>query len=88
MFLLDLLGKRWVLRILWEMRDGQRSTFRELQEKCGGLSPTILNARLKSLREVGFVALHAENGFCLTEQGGDLLKAIEPLTEFAKTMGH
>ena len=30
---LDLLGRRWALRLLWELRDGPR-TFRALREKA------------------------------------------------------
>jgi hypothetical protein len=40
MALLDLLGRRWALRVLWELRDGEALTFRELQARCGGVSST------------------------------------------------
>jgi DNA-binding HxlR family transcriptional regulator len=37
--LLDLLGRRWALRILWELRhEGTTLTFRELQANCGDAS--------------------------------------------------
>ena len=49
MALMDLLGRRWTLRVIWELRDG-RLTFRALQEACGGLSPTVLNQRVRELR--------------------------------------
>jgi hypothetical protein len=45
MRLLDVLGKRWTLRVLWELRD-ERLTFRELRERCDDVSPTSLNHRL------------------------------------------
>ena len=32
MALLDLLGRRWALRVLWELRDGDAPTFRELRD--------------------------------------------------------
>lgn len=54
MALLDLLGRRWTLRVLWELR-AEPATFRELRDRCGGLSPTVLNVRLKELREAGIV---------------------------------
>ena len=57
MALLDLLGRRWVLRMGWELRDGRTLSFRGLQEACGGLSPTVLNQRLRDLREAGLVEL-------------------------------
>ena len=49
MALMDLLGRRWALRVIWELRDG-RLTFRALQEACGGVSPTVLNQRVRELR--------------------------------------
>ncbi len=51
MALLDLLSRRWALRVIWELREG-RLTFRALQEACGGVSPTVLNERLRELREL------------------------------------
>ena len=56
MALLDLLGRRWALRILWELRDGPL-TFRALQAACGNLSPSVLNDRLRELREAGILEL-------------------------------
>ena len=44
MALLDLLGRRWALRMLWELREGGLS-FRALQERCDGVSPSVLNTR-------------------------------------------
>ena len=65
--LLDLLSRRWTLRILWELRAG-RLTFRELRERCDDVSPTSLNARLKDLRALALVD-HADEGFGYTEWG-------------------
>ena len=45
MALLDLLGRRWALRVLWELRDGSALSFRELQERCGGLSGNVMIVR-------------------------------------------
>jgi len=86
MALLDLLGRRWALRILWELREGA-ATFRELRDRCGGVSPTVLNERLRELREARIVELatddQAEGGFRLTEHGGSLLRALTPLAGWA-----
>jgi DNA-binding HxlR family transcriptional regulator len=78
---LDLLGRRATLRILWELR-GEPLTFRALQEACDS-NPSLLNTRLKELREVGLVA-HEEGGYRLTRQGRSLSAALEPLNEWAK----
>ena len=77
MVLLDLLGRRWVLRIVWELREKPRR-FRELQDVIGA-SPTIVNSRLAELREAKLVELDAESGYRLTALGKDLLRLFLPL---------
>ena len=37
---LDLLGRRWALRVLWELRAGGL-TFRALRDASGGVSPSL-----------------------------------------------
>jgi DNA-binding HxlR family transcriptional regulator len=83
MALLDLLGRRWSLRVLWELRDGQPSTFRELQARCDSMSPSVLNERLGELREAGIVDAPAA-GYKLTEEGLALLHTLAPLNDWAK----
>ncbi len=83
MALLDLLGRRWALRIIWELR-GQPLRFRGLREKCDGLSPTILNQRLRELREAGIVVLE-DQGYALTDRGRDLFAALAPLHRWAES---
>lgn len=82
MALLDLLGRRWALRVLWELRS-EPARFRELRERCGGISPTVLNDRLRELREAGIVELTDDDGFRTTAQGASLLEALEPLHRWA-----
>jgi DNA-binding HxlR family transcriptional regulator len=77
MVLLDLLGRRWVLRIVWELREKPRR-FRELQDAIGA-SPTIVNSRLAELREVKLVELDADTGYRLTALGKELLRLFLPL---------
>ena len=77
MMLLDLLGRRWVLRIVWELRDQPRR-FRDLQDAIGA-SPTIVNSRLAELREARLVELDAESGYRLTVLGRELLQLFLPL---------
>ena len=52
---LDVLGRRTVLRILWELQSGPMS-FRTLQEACATNS-AHLNARLRELRDLDLVEL-------------------------------
>lgn len=86
MALLDLLGRRWVLRILWELRD-QPLTFRELRDHCDGMSPTVLNQRLRELREADIVKLEEPAGYALSQQGRELLEALMPLQRWAERWG-
>jgi DNA-binding HxlR family transcriptional regulator len=78
MALLDLLGRRWALRVIWELRDGP-VTFRELQARCGGVSSSVLSQRLTELRDAGI----AGEGNVLTPEGRRLLDAYKPLGEWA-----
>jgi DNA-binding HxlR family transcriptional regulator len=83
MALLDLLGRRWALRVIWELREGAPS-FRALQERCDGVSPTVLSTRLAELREAGVLAPQAGEGYRLTRDGAALLAALAPLDGWAK----
>lgn len=83
MALLDLLGRRWVLRVLWELRESPLN-FRALQARCDGMSPSVLNQRLAELREAGLVQA-GEAGYTLTASGTELLEHFAPLYHWAET---
>lgn len=83
MALLDLLGRRWSLRILWELRDAPL-TSRALRTACDEASPTVLQARLTELREAGFVELGDGGGYGLTPLGRELCETFMPLHRFAE----
>ena len=82
MVLLDALGRRWALRVLWELRAGELS-FRALGEAAGGVSPTVLNDRLAELRELGLIAL-GPGGYALTDDGHELAALLLPLDAWAR----
>jgi DNA-binding HxlR family transcriptional regulator len=82
MALLDLLGRRWALRVLWELHDGPLQ-FRSLQERCGGISSSVLNNRLGELRGAGIVG-HAQGGYALSDEGRELLAGLEPLQAWSE----
>jgi DNA-binding HxlR family transcriptional regulator len=82
MALLDLLGRRWALRVLFELRAGPL-TFRALRDACDGVSPTVLNDRLKELRESRFVSQAADEGYALTQLGRELGERFVPLDAWA-----
>lgn len=83
MVLLDLLGRRWALRILWELRGGPL-TFRGLRARCDEMSPSVLNTRLRELREAGIIDDPSAAGYELTRHGRDLLRALKPFNEWAQ----
>jgi DNA-binding HxlR family transcriptional regulator len=85
MVLLDLLGRRWTLRVLWELRDGRSVSFRDLQARCDGMSSSVLAQRLAELRDAGIVA--AEAGYALTPDGADLLEAFAPVYDWSQRWG-
>ena len=83
MALLDLLGRRWSLRIIWELRE-QPLTSRALRAACDEASPTVLQARLSELREAGFIELLPPSGYRLTAMGQELSQTFLPLYRFAE----
>ena len=80
MVVLDMLGRRGALRVLWELR-GEPLTFRALQEACD-TNPSVLNTRLTELRASGLVD-HAQGGYHLTTSGRALCVAMQPLSAWA-----
>ena len=84
MALLDLLGRRWALRVIWELRASRAPTFRDLQARCEGVSSSVLAERLRELGEAGIVT-HAGGGYILTDQGNELLTLLLPLDSWAST---
>ncbi len=83
MALLDLLGRRWTLRILWELRK-ESYGFRALQERCDAMSPSVLSQRLMELQEAGIVEQNENTVYILTQQGTLLLRALAPLNDWAQ----
>src|SRR5690349_22518670 len=82
MALLDLLGRRWALRVLWELRTGPVPSFRELQSRCGGISSSVLTDRLAELREAGIVE-RADDGYRLSARGAKLGEIVLTLAGWA-----
>jgi DNA-binding HxlR family transcriptional regulator len=82
MALLDLLGRRWALRVLWELRETPAPTFRVLQERCGGISSSVLTDRLRELDAAGIVERRRE-GYALTRHGHELVRTLGPLSDWA-----
>lgn len=84
MAILDLLGRRWTLRVLWELRGDPVPTFRTLQQRCDGVSSSVLAERLAELRDAAIVE-RSDTGYQLTRQGLALLDTLAPLEKWAST---
>lgn len=78
----ELLGHKWIMRIIWELRDGPL-TFRGLQAACDDLSPSVLNDRLKRLEDALLVEKGSPGGYAMTDCGLELLKLYKPLNDWA-----
>ncbi|MGA9748393.1 MAG: helix-turn-helix domain-containing protein [Nocardioides sp.] len=85
MALLDLVGRRWTLRVMWELHTSQPQplTFRALQDRCEAMSSSVLNRRLSDLREARLVA-REPRGYALTAMGSDLVVLLVPLDAWAQ----
>jgi DNA-binding HxlR family transcriptional regulator len=83
MALLDLLGRRWTLRIIWELRE-ETLNFNELQGRCDKMSSSVLTQRLNELREALIVEQNQEGNYRLSQEGKELIAAFAPLNEWAK----
>lgn len=84
MLLLDLLDRRWTLRLLWELREPAES-FRALRERCGDISSSVLWQRVSELKQAGLVDAPDGKGLSLTPLGADLVDSLAPLQAFAET---
>jgi len=86
MALFDLLGRRWAMGIVWNLSRGPL-TFRALQAACerknGVISPSILNGRIKDLREAKLLE-RTIDGYKLTQLGEELFALIEPLEDYSQ----
>jgi DNA-binding HxlR family transcriptional regulator len=82
MALFDLVGRTWALGVMWQMQDGPH-TFRELQDRCESISPSILNSRIKDLRQADIVE-RTLNGYQLTGRGQRLIELIRPFGDWSR----
>lgn len=81
--LLELLGRRWALRILWELRV-RPATFQELQRRCDHMSTSVLSQRLAELRDAQLVEKDKAGGYVLTESGSRLLSRLDGIDEWTQ----
>ena len=81
---MDILGRRWALRILWELRDGPIGA-RALRARCDGMSSSVLYDRLRELGDAALIEKTDQDAYSLTETGAALGRALRPLDDWAKS---
>jgi DNA-binding HxlR family transcriptional regulator len=79
---LDLLGRRWALRLIWELRRSTLS-FSELRQRTG-ISPSVLSARLGELVDGGVVERDAGRRYRLSGRGRELARVLYELNRWAE----
>ncbi len=80
---LDLLGRRWALRLLWELRSGPIGA-RALRDRCDGMSSSVLYERLHELTSAGLVTKGESGDYTLTPLGTELGAALRPLDDWSR----
>lgn len=80
--LMDLLGRRWALRVLHELHQAPLG-FRELASRCGGMSSSVLSSRLAELRSAGIVDQRSGQPYSLTDRGRELTTILMQLSDWA-----
>ncbi|MCJ0978029.1 helix-turn-helix transcriptional regulator [Rhodococcus sp. ARC_M12] len=80
---LDLLGQRWNMRILWELRSSPLG-FLELRRRTDDISSSVLATRLRTLIEARVLMKDSDGSYRLTELGEELGPALEPLWQWAQ----
>jgi DNA-binding HxlR family transcriptional regulator len=79
---LDLLGRRWSLRIVWELL-ARSAGFRDLQSRCGDISASVLSTRLQELGQAAIVETDAHGKWRLTRLGAELIEALSGLQSWS-----
>ncbi|MDN3239457.1 winged helix-turn-helix transcriptional regulator [Glycomyces tritici] len=80
---LDLFGRRWTLRIIWELGD-EPLGFRLLQRRCDGMSSSVLQQRLKELQEARLAEVLHDGAYTLTALGHDARESLAPVIEWSR----
>ena len=80
---MDLLGRRWALRILWELRDGPLGA-RALQVRCDRMSSSVAVRRAGRTHGCGLLTRDEAGAYLLTNLGAALAPALESLDSWAR----
>lgn len=75
---MDLLGQRWMLRVLWELEPGPLG-FLELRRRMGQCSSSMLSVRLHNLQAADLIVKKPDKSYELTSAGTELTAALHPV---------
>jgi DNA-binding HxlR family transcriptional regulator len=82
---LEFLGRRWALRLVWELRR-EILSFSELREQTG-ISPSVLSTRLRELIDAGVVERDEARRYRITGSGRELARLLFELNRWAERSG-
>ncbi|OBB41375.1 transcriptional regulator [Mycolicibacterium fortuitum] len=82
--IMELLGQRWVLRVVWELEPGALG-FLELRRRMGNCSSSMLSERLQQLAAAGLVVKNESGAWELTDAGAELGEALAALWDWSKS---
>ena len=84
-----LVGRRWNIGVLWELRNQKKMRFSQLQESLHGISPSTLSDVLKYLQKESLIKRTAKGTvpplkveYSITEKGLGLIIASSPLIKW------
>lgn len=80
---MDLLGQRWMLRVLWELEPGPLG-FLELRRRMGNCSSSMLSVRLQRLQNANLLVKQTDKSYELTTVGRELAAALEPVWAWSR----
>jgi DNA-binding HxlR family transcriptional regulator len=82
---LDLFGRRWCLRIIWELSDVREGGlgFRPLQQRCDNMSSSVLRQRLTELLDARLVHQYPDSRYALTPLGRRAYRSLRPLIRWS-----
>ncbi len=82
---LELLGRRWALRLIWELRRSTLS-FSKLRQRTG-ISPSVLSSRLGDLVDAGVLERDSGRRYRLSGRGRELARLLYELNRWAEQAG-
>ncbi|MFC4377079.1 winged helix-turn-helix transcriptional regulator [Nocardia halotolerans] len=82
---IELLGQRWMLRVIWELEPGPLG-FLDLRRRMGNCSSSMLSDRLHQLQSAGLTRKNGPRGaYELTTEGALLAESLQPLWDWSES---